>query len=147
MTIRPVIIVGVDDSATSRRALVWACAEDERLGGVVEAVTTYDAYGGEAARELARSQQQRVVDQAVGEVPAERVSRHVLPGKAVDVLTLRSRHAYLLVLGGQSTAGLRHSAQSSTAEHVVRLAECPVAIVPPPPVLTGQTLPGAVCAL
>jgi nucleotide-binding universal stress UspA family protein len=138
MTMRPVIIVGVDDSATSRRALAWALAEAARLGAVVEAVTTYDAAGGEAAREVACSRQQSVIDEVIGEVPADVVPRHVLPGKPVDVLTLRSRDAYLLVLGGHSTAGLRHSGASSTAEQVARLAECPVVIVPAPPVLASH---------
>jgi nucleotide-binding universal stress UspA family protein len=138
MTIRPVIIVGVDDSATSRRALVWALAEAERLGAVVEAVTTYDAAGGEAARELARSRQQWLLEEALADVSVDTVSSTVLPGNAVDVLALRSRNAYLLVLGGHSTAGLRHSGASSTAEQVARLAECPVAIVPAPPVLASR---------
>jgi nucleotide-binding universal stress UspA family protein len=138
MTIRPVIIVGVDDSASSRRALAWALAEAERLGAVVEAVTTYDAAGGEAARELARSGQRSLLDEALGGVSVDTVSRHVLPGKPVDVLALRSRDAYLLVLGGHNTAGLRHSGASSTAEQVARLAECPVAIVPAPAVLASH---------
>ena len=116
--------------------MAWAWAEAGRLGAVVEAVTTYDAVGGEASQELARSRQQSVIDEVLGEVPADVVSRHVLPGNPVDVLTLRSRDAYLLVLGGHSTSGLRHSGGSATAEQVARLSECPVAIVPAPPVLT-----------
>ena len=73
MTIRPVIIVGVDDSASSRRALAWALAEAERLGAVVEAVTTYDTAGGDAARELAGSWQQSLLEEALGGVPVDTV--------------------------------------------------------------------------
>ena len=138
MNIRPVIIVGVDDSTTSRRALTWALTEAERLGGVVEVVTTYDATGGLRAQELAHTMQGSLIDEVLAQGPVVNVSRLVLPGRAVDWLTLMSGHAHLLVLGGHSVAGLRHSAEASTAEQVSRLAECPVTIVPGPPVLTSQ---------
>jgi nucleotide-binding universal stress UspA family protein len=138
MNIRPVIVVGVDDSTTSRRALAWALVEAERMGGVVEVVTTYDASRGLLAQELAHTMQGSIIDEVLAEGPVVNVSSVVLPGSAVDWLTLMSGHAQLLVLGGHSVAGLRHSAEASTAEQVARLAECPVTIVPGPPVLTSQ---------
>ena len=55
-----------------------------------------------------------------------------MEGDPVDVLTLLSGHAYVLVLGRHSTVGLRHSAESSTAERVAQLSECPVTMVSGP---------------
>ena len=136
-TTRPVVVVGVDDSATSRRALVWALAVARRLGAVVEAVTTYETSGGETTRELARTLQESVIGEVLGEAADGALTRHLLPGNPVDVLALMSGQAYLLVLGRHSTAGLRHSADSSTAEQVARLADCPVVIVPGAPTLPG----------
>ena len=137
MTDRPVIIVGVDDSPTSRRALAWALADAQRLGAAVEAVTTYHESEGEPARERAQAVQDSLVAEAVGSLPdpAPPVASLVMEGDPVNVLTLLSGHAYLLVMGRHSTVGLRHSAESSTAEQVARLAECPVTIVPGSPVL------------
>lgn len=131
MTDRLAIIVGVDDSATSERALIWALGAAQRLGATVEAVTTYQEAEGPIARERARTAQNALVADAVarhGGAPA--VATAVLAGDPVDVLTLLSGRAYMLVMGGHSTAGLRHSAERSTAERVASLAECPVTIVP-----------------
>ena len=137
MSSRPVILVGIDASTTSHRALVWALAEAERIDGVVEVVTTYDASRGLGSRELARAMQESVLAEVVGPGSVDSVSRLVLPGSAVDVLALMSGHADLLVLGRHSVAGLRHSAVTSTAEQVARLADCPVTIVPGAPLLTS----------
>ena len=65
MTDRPVIIVGIDDSPTSRHALTWALDEAERLGGVIEAVTTYDKSEGTPARERTQDVQDRVIREVV----------------------------------------------------------------------------------
>jgi nucleotide-binding universal stress UspA family protein len=137
MTERPVIIVGVDDSPTSRRALSWALADAQRLEAAVEAVTTYHDADGESARERAQEVQDALVAEAVASLtdPAPPVASLVMEGDPVDVLTLLSGHAYVLVMGRHSTVGLRHSADSSTAERVARLAECPVTIVPGSPLL------------
>jgi nucleotide-binding universal stress UspA family protein len=135
MNDRPVIIVGVDDSPTSRSALSWALIDARRLSAAVEAVTTYPAAEGEAARERAQAVQDSLVAEAVGRLadPVPPVASLVMAGDPVDVLTLLSGHAYVLVMGRHSTVGLRHSAESSTAERVARLAECPVTIVPGSP--------------
>ena len=132
MNDRPVIIVGVDDSPTSRSALGWALTDAQRLGAAIEAVTTYPAAEGETAREQAQAVQDSIVAQAVQRLaePVPPVASLVMAGDPVNVLTLLSGHAYVLVMGRHSTVGLRHSAESSTAERVARLADCPVTIVP-----------------
>ena len=131
MTDRPVIIVGVDNSATSEHALAWALTAAQRLGATVDAVTTYDETEGETARQQAQAVQASLVARAVAVLrDAPPVASKVMAGDPVDVLTLLSGSAYMLVMGRHSTAGLRHSAESSTAERVARLADCPVTIVP-----------------
>ena len=136
MTETPVIIVGVDDSFTSRHALSWAAAEATQLGAAIEAVTIYDEAHGPHARAEAEAVQDRVIEDILGTRPVHPVAKLVVAGDPVDVLTMMSSHAHLLVIGRHSTAGLRHSADSSTAEQCARLAECPVTIVPGTPVLT-----------
>lgn len=131
----PVVLVAVDDTDTSRRALSWAISEAQRLGAVVEVVTTYDAASGPEARELAQQAQDRVVRQGGHDQPIPGLVHHVVAGDPVDTLVLMSSRAHVLVMGRHSTTGLRHSAQPSTAERCARLADCPVTIVPGPHVL------------
>jgi nucleotide-binding universal stress UspA family protein len=143
MTNRDLIVVGVDGSIGSRRALRWAVAEARRTGSAVEAVTAWNWDGAEGAVLAAtdRSQQRdhaerisaKEVDAVIAELGSSTpIAREVVEGHPVPVLVEASRTARLLVLGSHGYGRLHHAVLGSTSEEVVRQAHCPVVVIPVP---------------
>ncbi|MEV7598899.1 universal stress protein [Kitasatospora sp. NPDC089797] len=133
------IVVGVDGSPASRRALAWAVEEAWATGGEVEAVTCWlypVMYGAAMARPDVRAEQAaagrtlaRTVAEVVGDRPAVPVRRRLLLGNTQEELTGRSRGAALLVLGTRRRRvfGPRIG---PTARHCMKHAGCQVVVVP-----------------
>lgn len=122
------IVVGVDGSEGSRRALRWALAEAALRVTPVEVVSAWTGTP-EQAEEL----QRHVVDGVRREFerpPA--TSCEIVHGEAVDVLVRASASADLLVVGNHSITSLRHAGKPSVSEACARLAECPCVVVPAP---------------
>jgi nucleotide-binding universal stress UspA family protein len=140
---RDVILVGVDGSPGGSEALRWALAEASMRGCAVEVITTFqpDAQrSAEDARAAAEAAQQAAVDYAAASretMPA--VSRQVIEGSPAELLIYLSGRAQLMVLGSHGTESIRHSALGSVGEACVRLAECPVVVVPH----AGPSVPAA----
>lgn len=140
---RDVIVVGVDGSPGSARALEWAMQEAQRRGWSVEVVTAYghgepegnlaETAVARAAREDAESTQARQVTQ-VAEPYRDTVSlaTEVVFGSSVDRLAEASRHAGLLVVGSHGYSRLREVLVGSTAAGCIRRADCPVVVLPAP---------------
>jgi len=138
------IVVGVDFSSASRRALAAATAISERVGGCVEAVHVFmrtQLLGGEdSLPRLAgwADDQKRALGDRLEEWtaeaggPAASVSGRVVEGAPSRLLpeVARSSQASLIVVGQSGSAGLRHVLLGSVAERVVHLASCPVLVVP-----------------
>ena len=135
-----VIVVGVDGSDGSRRALRWALHEAALRGSTVQAVTVWpgrDAVArmeqldaAEAQRE-ATDLQQRVVGEVLAELPRPPVlSYEVVHGDPVEVLLLASASAELLVVGSHNTSSISHVMLGSVSEACARMAECPVVVLP-----------------
>jgi len=122
------IIVGVDGSEGSRRALEWAYREARLRGCAVEVVTAWT--GDERSAEESRRHIVDGVRRAL-DSPAQTstVMRH---GEPVDVLVQASAGAELLVVGSHNVTGLRHAGHESVSEACARLASCPCVVVPPP---------------
>ena len=139
------ILVGVDGSEGSRRALEWAFSEAEVRTSVVEAVAAWrSAY--DTPRDfdfssrvdeagLAEHARRRLGDAlgaSTGEHPAVEVERTVLEGDPAEVLCRRAGEADLLVVGsrghGTFVGLLLGSVSSKCAHH----SPVPVAIVPAP---------------
>lgn len=137
------IVVGIDGSASSQEALVWAATQaeaEQRPLTLVHAVprttpTLLDTSASDPrqARDLAlRAKGQEVLDAAQAQV------RQLAPG--VDVLTEcrledprevlidLSRTAAMLVLGSRGRGPVKSLLLGSTAVAVVRLAQCPVVV-------------------
>jgi len=137
-----VIVVGIDGSEGSRRALRWALEEARLRGTIVEGVTVWPARGtdpnitgqqAEHARRHADEMQRHVIDGVLREFDAPpTVSYQVVHGDVIEVLLRMSTDASLLVIGSHGTSSVRHGALGSVSEALARLADCPVVVLPVP---------------
>ncbi len=140
------ILVGVDGSEGSRRALAWAVHEAALHGASVEALEVWrDPYGGdmmpESGMEHSREDRRVLLEDAqerLAAATAEAAGRDrgvdvvplVLQGDAARILCERSADADLLVVGSRGHGGfvrLQLGAVGTTCAHH---SKCPVAIVP-----------------
>lgn len=141
----PGIIVGVDGSGHSQRALEWAMKEaairrtpltvltvNEALRGYYAGTAVYpdDPVRTEAAREAAKAETEKVLAGLEGPRP-EAVTVKAVHGFPVEELIEVSKDADMLVLGSRGTGGFTRLLMGSVAGQVVQHAHCPVLIVPP----------------
>ncbi len=139
------IVVGVDGSKPSERALLWAI-EHASDGDVIRAVYVWQVYRGALpdvvplaelegirpqADHFVRDAVDRVVAEFDGPLPAiERVSYHGQPGRwLVDL----SDEVDLVVIGGRGLGGLKGLVLGSVSNYVVSHSRCPVVVIPPEP--------------
>ena len=141
----PGIIVGVDGSGHSQRALEWAMREAAIRHAPVSVLTVHQAivgfYGGIASYpdDEARTEQAREADQAEtdkvlagldGPHP-ESVTVRAVNGFPVEELISASKDADVIVLGSRGAGGFTRLMMGSVASQVAHHAHCPVLIVPP----------------
>jgi len=135
-----VIVVGIDGSDGSRRALRWAMTEASVRKGTVEVVTAWPSRdlvakaefldAGEAQR-TAAALQQRVIDEELEHFANPPIlSYQVVHGDPVEALLLASANADLLVVGSHNTSSIAHVMLGSVSEACARMAECPVVVLP-----------------
>ena len=142
------IVVGVDGSDGSRRALRWAAADAVLRGWSVDAVMVWrDPYGGEmsleyevpyfrrdrlARLEHAREQLGEAVAEAAAAVPAVVVDPVLVDGDADPAETLcgRAAHAELLVVGSRGHGGFARLLLGSVSSACAHHSRCPIVIVP-----------------
>jgi nucleotide-binding universal stress UspA family protein len=140
----PGIIVGVDGSGHSQRALEWAVKEAAvrhvpltvltvhpsivgYFGGVV--TTPRDLEETEQVRGAVRAETDKVLTALEGPHP-ELVEIRAVHGFPVGELINASREADLVVLGSRGVGGFTRMVLGSTASQVVQHAHCPVTVVP-----------------
>lgn len=127
------ILVGLDGSAASRRALSWALDEAQRRSCSVEIVTAFSDVPVSSDR-FTRAGAARVQAAASSEmVPSgydRPVSFQVIEGAPAEVLTHLSDRAELVVIGSHSVTSLLHSAMAPVGDLVARMANCRVVQVP-----------------
>ena len=142
----PRIVVGVDCSAGSRAALLFALADAARRGVRVEAVSAYrppdywlDFYAvGTGTADTVRESALERVRTFVGEVlstapaPAPDVRVHAGMGTPADVLMRRAHGADLLVVGSRGHGGFGAMLLGSTSMQCALHATCPVTVVHSP---------------
>lgn len=142
------IVVGVDGSEGSRRALRWAAADAELRGWSIDAVTVWrDPYGGEIGLEfqapyfrrdrlasLKRVEEQlaETVTDAVGMVPTVTIDQVVIDGDPAETLCGRSADADLLVVGSRGRGGFARLTLGSVSSTCAHHSRCPIVIVPAP---------------
>ena len=133
------IVVGIDSSADSARALRWSLEEAVLRSSEVELVHAYPtpeivAFPGMVTMptddELRRGAEE-IVDKALAEVggPGQvPVRRTVRAGGSAQVLCEVAEGAELLVVGARGLGGFRGLLLGSVSQQVVAHAPCPVLI-------------------
>jgi nucleotide-binding universal stress UspA family protein len=139
------IVVGVDGSDGSRRALKFA-AEEARLRGLpLHAVMSchfpqvigppgaaFPVEHVEEVEERARLHLEEILTEELGEHPGITIERSVRSSRAIDLLLEATEGATLLVLGSRGLGGFRGLLLGSVGQQLTTHAPCPVTIVPDP---------------
>ena len=140
----PGIVVGVDGSGHSHKALERAANEAAVHGAPLTVLTIHqavrDVYGSashytddaaltDKAREAAQAETDQVLA-ALGSRPAS-VTVTAVHGLPVDELIKASQGADMLVLGRRGFGGFARLMMGSVTDQVSRHAHCAVLIVPP----------------
>ena len=132
------IVLGVDGSDGSQKALDWAIAEAIRFPAVLELVTAWMfpmALGYVFAKtpNEVRQEMQRIAEMAVShvaEVAPEVVVRSTLSeAEAGPALVKLSTAADLLVVGSRGHGGIRELLLGSVGTYCAQHARCPIVIV------------------
>lgn len=135
------ILVGVDGSDGSARALRWALTEARAHGMVVDAVTVWESpnvfgegfFTPEGEKELAgaaRRRLERTIEEVVGEHPGTEVHPIVYRGDPGAVLCRWSEDADLLVVGSRGLGGFTGLLLGSVSAKCAHHGRCPVVVVP-----------------
>lgn len=132
------IVVGVDGSPSSEQALRWATRHARLSSGELHAVTVWaipTTYGWAPVaadfdwEDIARSNLEQTLRDALGETEAARVQRHVVQGHPAHVLLDAAADADLLVVGSRGRGGFTGLLLGSVSQHVIAHADCPVVVV------------------
>ena len=136
------IVVGVDGSPGSRKALIWAAAEAAAHGAdlvvlnawehtllpPVGSVSVSERYVPDSSQRTADDLLQVIKDE-LGEEPAILVKPHVKQGRPAKVLIEESANADMLVVGNRGHGGFAELVLGSVSQHVAAYAKCPVTVV------------------
>lgn len=134
------MLVGVDGSPHSDRALRWACRRAEDCGDTVRAVCIWslstsgedwEMEPGMKAEGQLRAERvlREAVDRMRADYPAVTVETAVVEGAPARVLVDMSEHADLLVVGTRGLGGFRGLLLGSVSSQCVHHAHCPVTVV------------------
>lgn len=133
------IVVGIDGTPASERALRWAMDEALRRGAPLHVVNAY-AYEPLAdwttlTEQDARARSEALVEDAlravaVGRLEFPRIIRHCVRGPAAEALEQRARGAAMLVVAAHGGSRFRQVVMGSTSAHCVRHAATPVVVLP-----------------
>ena len=142
----PGIVVGLDGSDHSHRALIWAMRQAARqhvpltvlavrpdpvrpVTGVYWGVRTYpeDAHNPEVARKAI----QAIVEQAGNQIGerAPQATVNVVTGDPAEELIKASRDADMVVVGSRGSGGFTSLLMGSVSSKVTHHAACPVVVV------------------
>jgi len=141
----PGIIVGVDGSGHSQRALDWAIHEAAIRQAPLTVLTVHQAIVGYFGGVVATPEDLKLTEQIRAAVTAEAdkvlagldgphpesVTVTAVHGFPVEELVEASKEADMVVLGSRGAGGFTRMLLGSTAGQVVQHAHCPVLIIPP----------------
>ncbi|AWL39400.1 MULTISPECIES: universal stress protein [unclassified Streptomyces] len=135
------IVVGVDGSEQSIKALRWAVRQAELTGDSIEAVNSWEYpatswasmmpglpedFDPQAVATVALNE---ALEEALGAEGAAEVEKVVVIGNAAQSLLERAKGANLLVVGARGYSGFKATLLGSVSLHVTQHARCPVTVV------------------
>ena len=139
------IVVGIDGSPNSERALDWAMRQAAAVRAPLTVITVHEVpksyWGGipvvgpgdepllESLRQAAEEMTQKVAGR-LGDAGPVSVAVHAVSGFVVKELVDASRDADLVVLGTRYAGGFTRMLMGSVSSEVVQHSACPVVIVP-----------------
>ncbi|MDN5768306.1 MAG: universal stress protein [Humibacillus sp.] len=137
------IVVGIDGSQESRRALRWACEQAHPRGCGVLAVAVWHVYPLTSADRVGSSPWwfttdpdiatqtflEDVVAPVAGDFPDVMISRVVRSGRAPEELARLSHLAQMIVVGAKGRGGVAGMLLGSTSRDVLERASCTVIVV------------------
>lgn len=133
------IVVGVDGSASSNKALEWAATQAEKTGAALEIVTSWQwpqSYGvplpltedfDPAA--VAKQVNSAAFDLVRKDHSGVEVRSSIAEGHAGQVLTEMSADADMLVVGSRGHSEIVGLLLGSTSEYCVAHGQCPVVVL------------------
>jgi nucleotide-binding universal stress UspA family protein len=136
------VLVGVDGSANSRKALAWAAAEaadhgadlvvlnvwEHTIPPPAGSVSVSERYVPEPSQRTAEELLEEIKE-TLGQDPPVLVQPVVKHGSPAKVLIEESADADLLVVGTRGHGGFRGLVLGSVSQHVAAYAKCSVAVV------------------
>ncbi|MCW2639979.1 MAG: universal stress protein family [Dactylosporangium sp.] len=141
----PRIVVGVDGSQCSKKALRWAMTQAWLIDATVEAVSAWQdpamygyspgwtpaMYGDESIAAITEKTLGETVAEVAGQPdqPVDVVTR-VVQGHPTQVLLEAATGAQLLVVGSRGHGTFAGILLGSVSQHCVQHAPCPVVVVP-----------------
>jgi nucleotide-binding universal stress UspA family protein len=142
----PDIVVGVDGSEDSERALRWAVAEGQARDVCVRAVLVWASAGPphsesrpppptspEHPRWVAERMLERVVEKVRADMPVARIDERAMFGPPVSTLLAAAADAEMLVLGAKGMTSGRRTLAGSVSLACTHRATVPVVVVHPSP--------------
>lgn len=135
------IVVGIDGSESSHRALEWAAAEARLRGAHLEVIHSWlevfvDGYFTAPAiyeREAVEEAAQELLDKAIASIPSGSpelsVEGVLVHGQPEVVLLDRAEDADLVVVGSRGRGGFAGLLMGSVSQRVVQHSPCPVVVV------------------
>lgn len=135
----PRIVVGVDGSPSSIRALEWALDQAELTGATVRAIYAWEPPGNWGAKvpvypgsdmvEEAEAKLAQSIEEATTGRTAVEVSQQVAKGHPAKILIEAAKDADLLVMGNRGHGGFAGALLGSVTQHCIHHAACPVTVV------------------
>ena len=141
----PGIIVGIDGSARSHKALEWAVCEAGIRNAPLTVLTVQQPAGGflstvvadpgdydltEQARKTALAEVEEVLDQASGDTRPTSVAVQAILGVPAEELLKTAVDADMIVVGSRGRGGFRKLLLGSVASQVTHHAHVPVVVIP-----------------
>lgn len=136
------IVVGIDSSRTSLKALRWALDEARLRGSSVQVAHAFprpELIGMTMVVTLPSDDELREASaqvltealEAVGGAGGVEVTSHVGAGGPASVLVELAKDAELLVIGSRGLGGFRGLLLGSVTQQVIAHAPCPIVVITP----------------
>ena len=142
------IVIGVDGSEGSRRALRWAAEEAALRSATLEVIHTYEPV--QNVTSLASAAQAETLYRAAGEAARELVDSMIVDVEGVEVqghavqslnpaetLVERSKGAEMLVVSSRGLGSFKSLLLGSVSQQCAHHATCPVVIIRSEPAQPG----------